>query len=278
MQLRTVLAGALAAGLAALTLAGCSPAPAPQASEPVTPETSAASTEQASGKITLYIVRHGKTIFNNKSLVSGWSDSPLLAKGRDQATATGKALKDIPFSDAFSSDLGRARDTANLVLAENANPPALIQLQNLREQNYGGFEGDPDEAMWVPIMESMGVSYDPDKSTDGFWSNPEVLDWYGSHTESEIVDALAKVDPMGLAENWSQYQDRLQAGIDEVIAKSTGNSVLVVGHGGAIGSMLELMDPEGYNGESIANGSISTVEYENGTFKIIEISREVPVA
>lgn len=274
MRFRTVLAGAVAAGLAALTLAGCAPAPAPQASETASPEASATQTSKPS-KITLHIVRHGKTIFNDKSLVSGWSDSPLLAKGRDQATATGKALKDIAFTDAFSSDLGRARDTANLVLAENANPPALVQLQNLREQNYGGFEGDPDEAMWVPIMESMGVTYDPAKSTDGFWSNEEVLEWYGSHSEAEIVDALAKVDPMGLAENWSQYQERLQAGIDEVIAKSTGDNVLVVGHGGAIGSMLELMDPEGYNGESIANGSISTVEYENGAFKIIEISRVV---
>ena len=274
MKFRTALAGAVAVGLAALTLAGCAPAPAPQASETGSPEASATQTSKPS-KITLHIVRHGKTIFNDKSLVSGWSDSPLLAKGRDQATATGKALKDIAFTDAFSSDLGRARDTANLVLAENANPPALVQLKNLREQNYGGFEGDPDEAMWVPIMESMGVAYDPAKSTDGFWSNEEVLEWYGSHSEEEIVDALAKVDPLGLAENWTQYQDRLQAGIDEVIAKSTGDNVLVVGHGGAIGSMLELMDPEGYNGESIANGSISTVEYENGAFKIIEISRVV---
>ncbi|MCW5950968.1 MAG: histidine phosphatase family protein [Propionibacteriaceae bacterium] len=273
MRLRVALAGAVTAGLAVLTLAGC--APAPQVGEPTPPETSASQTEQPSGKVTLYIVRHGKTIFNDKSLVSGWSDSPLLAKGRDQAAATGKALKDVAFTDAFSSDLGRARDTANLVLAENANPPALVQLENLREQNYGGFEGDPDEAMWVPIMESMGVTYDPAKSTDGFWSNEEVLQWYGSHSEEEIVDALAKVDPLGSAENWSQYQERLQAGIDEVIAKSTGDQVLVVGHGGAIGSMLELMDPEGYNGESIANGSVSTVEYENGTFTILEISREV---
>lgn len=274
-KLRTVLAGALAATVAGLALAGCAPAPAAPTSAPTSPETSAPSTEPASGKITLHIVRHGKTIFNDKSLVSGWSDSPLLVKGQEQATATGKALKDVAFSDAFSSDLGRARDTANLVLAEQANPPALVQLKNLREQNYGGFEGDPDEAMWVPIMESMGVTYDPAKSTDGFWSNEAVLEWYGSHSEAEIVDALAKVDPMGLAENWAQYQDRLQAGIDEVIAQSTGENVLVVGHGGAIGSMLELMDPEGYNGESIANGSVSTVEYENGTFKIIEISREV---
>lgn len=273
MKFRTALAGAVAVGLAALTLAGCAPAPTPQASETGSPEASTQASKPS--KITLHIVRHGKTIFNDKSLVSGWSDSPLLAKGRDQATATGKALTDIAFTDAFSSDLGRARDTANLVLAENANPPALVQLKNLREQNYGGFEGDPDEAMWVPIMESMGVTYDPAKSTDGFWSNEEVLEWYGSHSEEEIVDALAKVDPLGLAENWTQYQDRLQAGIDEVIAKSTGDNVLVVGHGGAIGSMLELMDPEGYNGESIANGSISTVEYENGAFKIIEISRVV---
>lgn len=275
MRLRTLLAGSVAASLAGLALAGCAPAQAPQPSESVPVETSASPTAETSGKVTLSIVRHGRTVFNDKSLVSGWSDSVLLERGREQATATGKALTDVAFTDAFSSDLGRARDTANLVLAENANPPALTQLENLREQNYGGFEGDPDEAMWVPIMESMGVAYDPEKSTDGFWSNEEVLEWYGSHSEAEIVDALAKVDPMGLAENWQQYQDRLQAGIDEVLAKATGEHVLVVGHGGAIGSMLELMAPEGYNGESIANGSISTVEYENGTFTIIEISREV---
>ena len=66
--------------------------------------------------VTLYITRHGKTMLNTSDRVQGWADSPLTEPGVTVARQLGKGLKGIPFGAAYSSDSGRAIETANLVL------------------------------------------------------------------------------------------------------------------------------------------------------------------
>ena len=50
-------------------------------------------------KKTLFIIRHGETVFNAEHRFQGHSDSPLSAIGRKQVTALGQRLKDIKFND-----------------------------------------------------------------------------------------------------------------------------------------------------------------------------------
>lgn len=72
--------------------------------------------ETDSNVVTLYVTRHGKTILNTNHRAQGWADSPLVEKGVEVATNLGTGLKDIHFMNAYSSDSGRAIETANLVL------------------------------------------------------------------------------------------------------------------------------------------------------------------
>lgn len=41
----------------------------------------------------VYLVRHGKTVFNKVGRLQGWSDSPLLPEGKEVARALGRALQ-----------------------------------------------------------------------------------------------------------------------------------------------------------------------------------------
>ena len=62
-------------------------------------------------KTQLYIVRHGKTMFNTLQRVQGWCDTPLTAVGVHGIEGTGIGIQDIDFVEAVSSDSGRAHFT-----------------------------------------------------------------------------------------------------------------------------------------------------------------------
>ena len=71
--------------------------------------------------IILTIVRHGQTDKNKNPILHGWrSDNPPVNSfGKKQAQAAGKALKNVKFDQAYSSDLQRANITCQLILEEN---------------------------------------------------------------------------------------------------------------------------------------------------------------
>jgi len=87
----------------------------------------------------LCVVRHGETDWNAGKRIQGQIDIPLSALGHAQARATGNALQDEGFAALYSSDLIRARQTAEAT-AHLAHLP--LQLSpGLRERHYGIFEG-----------------------------------------------------------------------------------------------------------------------------------------
>ena len=59
---------------------------------------------------TIFVVRHGQTAANKDGIIQGQLDTPLDDTGYAQAQVVGEALKNIVFTDAYSSDLSRARD------------------------------------------------------------------------------------------------------------------------------------------------------------------------
>ena len=91
---------------------------------------------------TFYIVRHGETVFNKKGIMQGnIIDSPLTKRGENQAERVRKKLSKLHFDEIFSSDLFRAKRTAEIITLERKL--AVKTTQALREQNYGRYEGKP---------------------------------------------------------------------------------------------------------------------------------------
>ncbi len=87
----------------------------------------------------LYLVRHAQTDWNVEGRYQGQVDLPLNAAGRAQAAKLSQELSALAFTAAYSSDLTRARETAEILAA----PRGLrVQLDpRLREISLGVWEG-----------------------------------------------------------------------------------------------------------------------------------------
>jgi probable phosphoglycerate mutase len=88
---------------------------------------------------TIYIIRHGETEWNLQEKLQGHKDSPLTQNGVEQAKKRAKDLAQIAFAEIFSSDLLRAKRTAEIIALEHKMVVKTTEL--LRERNYGGYEG-----------------------------------------------------------------------------------------------------------------------------------------
>lgn len=92
--------------------------------------------------INLYFVRHGQTEWNQKRVLQGHKDSPLTEEGIEQADSLKKRLLSIPISKCISSPLGRARQTADILV-----PASIPIFENrlITEMQFGDAEGLPKE-------------------------------------------------------------------------------------------------------------------------------------
>ncbi len=91
------------------------------------------------GRTQVIIVRHGETQWNTKGIRQGHFDSQLTEKGIAQAAALAERLKREKFSALYSSDLGRAVQTAATIAAVTGH--AVVRDPRLRERHLGIFQG-----------------------------------------------------------------------------------------------------------------------------------------
>jgi broad specificity phosphatase PhoE len=87
----------------------------------------------------LILVRHGETVHNVNRITQGWSDSELSERGREQVLRLAERLKEMQPTALYSSPLGRAMSTAQAIA--EATGLEIVQLDDLREMNYGRWEG-----------------------------------------------------------------------------------------------------------------------------------------
>ena len=93
-----------------------------------------------SSKKRIILVRHGETDWNRQGRFQGQIDIPLNQKGKDQAKAASKFLKNIIIQKAFSSSLSRPRETAQIILKEHPGIEITLK-ENLIEIGHGKWEG-----------------------------------------------------------------------------------------------------------------------------------------
>lgn len=92
-----------------------------------------------------YCVRHGKTIFNQQGIFQGGTvDSPLTEEGVIGAKNLGEQLRTIRFDDVKVSPLKRAQDTCKLILAANNQMIEPKVIPELREMEFGLWDGKPE--------------------------------------------------------------------------------------------------------------------------------------
>jgi len=213
--------------------------------------------------VTFYFVRHGKTIGNTVERLQGWSDSPITPEGKKVVEHLGLGFKaqGVKFKAVHSSDLGRARDTAQIILEQNGQTNLTInQTWQLREANFGSYEEETYFRTWNDA--ALYLRY---KSSKELLAAIE-LDYFKL---ADLLAAIKELETYDTSESYDDIKKRMQAYISEIAAKEAkngGGNILVTGHGMAIGIFLtEIDQPHGLH---MQNAAVSKVTYKNGKFKL----------
>ena len=89
-----------------------------------------------------YFIRHGKTLWNLEGRFQGASgDSPLLDESIEILKKLGRYLQETSFDVIYSSDLPRAKTSAQIIQSQLKNSCPLEEIPSLREWQLGKLEG-----------------------------------------------------------------------------------------------------------------------------------------
>lgn len=205
----------------------------------------------------IYIVRHGQTLFNYLERVQGWSDSPLTSLGEKQGKLVAEYLSDIHFDKIYSSDLKRAKVTAEYIGRKQNKSLNIEKTHLLREAYYGGFEGGPETGPWEPVFVKYG--YSPEKILTDFDETLRIV--LQEVPNKEVRNIIAANDELSLAENYNQYFERINSFLKILLSvKGIYDNVLVVCHGGTAQLLLELLLEDNTGVTEPRNCSTSIVE------------------
>lgn len=89
----------------------------------------------------IYLFRHGKTVFNEKKIFTGWMDSKLTKNGINEAKKIGRLLKNKEIDVAFCTRLSRSKDTLKQVLKYHKECFLIIKDDRMIERSYGKLQG-----------------------------------------------------------------------------------------------------------------------------------------
>jgi probable phosphoglycerate mutase len=174
---------------------------------------------------TLGLVRHGETDWNAEHRIQGGTDIPLNDVGRAQARVTAARLADEAWDGILTSPLVRAAETARII-ADVLGLGRPTVLPALRERAFGEIEG-------LTLEERM-ARFGEDGPVPGLESRTDVV-------------------------------DRARPALAAVAARHPGRRLLVVTHGGVIGSLMRFVTdfsrPRPH--EVIHNGSVNVFRVDD---------------
>lgn len=182
----------------------------------------------------VFMVRHGQTDSNAAGLFHGATDVPLNERGRRQAELVARRVEVIDeLRSLHSSPLQRALATARAISSNIGLPPRVHS--GLAEMNFGDAEG--------LILSEMSERY------------PELATRF-----LDIDDHEARF-PNG--ESRSEFHQRVRETLDLIISSHTGERLLIVAHGGVIGSAVSQIlgeNPNNWQRYAVDNCSVTHIE------------------
>jgi broad specificity phosphatase PhoE len=191
--------------------------------------------------IELAFVRHGATALNAQRRFQGQTDVPLSDDGRRQAKRLAARLRRERFERIYTSDLQRARHTAETIAARQRLTPVVDE--RLREFAFGAWEG----LTWAEILERR----------------PHLSEANWHHAQLYAPEG---------GERFEEVCDRVRSFCDDVVASGV-RSAAVVTHAGTLHAMLNVLDlPESRQAVAVNffPASITRVRYDGRTWQLID--------
>lgn len=156
---------------------------------------------------TVFFIRHGQTEWNKALRYQGHSDIALTDEGLRQAELVAARLAHEPFSAIYSSDLSRARITAEMVAQKHGL--SVETMPDFREVKFGKWEG---------------LYYN------------QIHDGWPAEMDKFFLQPGQVMIPDG--ETFHEVKTRTDRALAKIKARHDGQCVAVVTHGGAIRTML----------------------------------------
>lgn len=190
----------------------------------------------------LLLVRHGETDWNKDQRWQGHADRPLNETGREQARAIAEELAREHVDAIYTSDLARARETAELI-AERAGVPFILEPQ-LREIDVGEWQG-----LTRPEIEGR------------FPRGMQRWHEHGHGWES--------------GETYAELAERVLAAVDRIVRRHPDGRVVLVGHGGTIRAIRAHVDKSTVAEHRrilppVGNCEVFRIGAENGTLRRLD--------
>jgi broad specificity phosphatase PhoE len=160
---------------------------------------------------TIYITRHGESQGNAEGTLQGQLDFPLTPAGEEQAKNLAQELKNIHFDAVFSSDLLRARKTAEIVALEHKL--IVTTTQALRERNFGHLQGKNKKD-----LSPLNKIFD---------------DWFALTSKEWLTHRIVED-----VETGDEIVTRFFTFLREVAVTYAGKTILVVSHGDVMRTIL----------------------------------------
>jgi broad specificity phosphatase PhoE len=146
---------------------------------------------------------HSTSTDNEAGIATGWLDGALSARGRQQARELGARRRDDEIAAVFTSDLGRAVETARIAFSGSGIP--VHRDPRLRECDYG--------------------------------------EWNGATVSVIERERARRVDePFPGGESYRQTVERMAEFLEDVSAEFEGWRILVIGHSATRWALEHLLE------------------------------------
>lgn len=190
--------------------------------------------------LNIYLIRHGETVWNKEGRLQGSIDIELSEVGLEQAAKTGEYLKNIKFDAIYSSDLQRAKKTAEIIQTKLINKSELKIDKKLQEIGYGPWEGLTTEDIIQKGWEKELALFEKDRVNNRPAGGELVADYF-----VRVNDAF------------------------NVIKEVNSNcNVLVVAHGGTIRGLISIAltgNLSAWSNMTLRNCSVSHIKVNKNT-------------
>lgn len=228
----------------------------------------------------LVLIRHGESVWNGRSLFTGWVDVPLTQAGIVEASRASHKIANIDFDVVYASALIRSLQTAFIVLLSDSRrrTPYLVHTSDFLHRKWYHTFSHTEQKNMIPVYrcwqlnerfygELQGLS--KSKIADIFGID-KVVSWRRGYTErppkgESLQDTSRRVIPFFNKEIVKQLE--------------AGKNVLVSAHSNTLRSIvmnIEQMDEAQVVGLEVDTANLIIYDYSGGEY-IRETLPEMPI-
>ncbi len=195
--------------------------------------------DKVNKKLTIHVVRHGKTRLNEEHRYQGIIDEGLSENGVEGLHNLLNHIEYPKSAVIFVSPMKRAIETAHVLYGEQIQ---LINVDEFKELSFGDFEG---------------------KNYNELKDIKEYREWINACVKMQKTNDMRCLDVINLPESVSDFVSRVKKGLEKVANKCDELNVteaVIVAHGGTIMAISKILG-EGYYTHNVACGEYVTFCY-----------------